>query len=294
MKIFHLIGFKLAGLQRRKVNRYPFFRLISRLLISIIQPGRALLLIFISVFFIFLSQQTQESHKRFKTFFSDFSAFLVDVINKPFDAFSQLEIHFSTQETLRKQISSLKLENQYLRNWRQVALQIQEENKNLKKLSKLVGKVDKQLVTARVVGKIYNGYNSYLQLAASKSDGIKKNYVVLSATGLLGRIIETGKYTSRVLLLSDVNSRVPVEILPSGEQAIVVGQNDGNIILKHVERLEKIKNGDKIITSGYGGIFPRGLEVGTLFIKDKSTLNVIPSANVKNLRYVLIVGQTQF
>lgn len=288
MKLFTALGLNIAGLQRRKIYRSALFRLIYRLFMGL---GRSFALLLFSCVLIFLSIGPFSNLVRLNTLVVDISAPFIDLVNRPFIMLKNLENFFSSHTHLREKVKSLEIENERLKNWKQVAFQVNQENDALKKIIKLVGEQKNDFITVRVIGKIKDTYNAYLILAGAKNAGLKKNDIVLSSAGLLGRIIKIGMNSSRVLLMTDINSRIPVEVQSTGEQGIVVGTNGDKLLLKHIEHPDKIRTGDELITSGYGGVFPRGLKVGKV-IKVEDRIPVVESVvSDDKLQYVLVIGR---
>ncbi|MBF0153388.1 MAG: rod shape-determining protein MreC [Magnetococcales bacterium] len=117
-------------------------------------------------------------------------------------------------------------------------------------------------VSARVVGASSSAYASSLILNAGKLDGIRVNTPVISMKGLVGKIVEVGEYHAVALTLIDLNSRTPVRIQRNRIPGIATGTNDHAINMEFVAKDADIQIQDLVITSGIGGIFPRGLVVG--------------------------------
>jgi rod shape-determining protein MreC len=93
-------------------------------------------------------------------------------------------------------------------------------------------------------------------------DGIMDGWATMDGIGLVGRISGVGQNTSRVILLTDTNSRIPVTVQPSGQRAILVGDNEAAPTLELIENRDLVRPGDRVVTSGDGKVFPAGLLVG--------------------------------
>lgn len=135
----------------------------------------------------------------------------------------------------------------------------------LKQLAR-VAELDRALLaTARIVSATPTGSGRTALLSAGRDDGVVPGLPVINADGLIGRTIEAGSRASRVLLLSDALSRVPVVVVRTGQAALVSG--DGSPLLMMTERLgsqDALFVGDRLVTSGEGGVFPPGVPVGTI------------------------------
>jgi rod shape-determining protein MreC len=112
---------------------------------------------------------------------------------------------------------------------------------------------------------------------------------VMSGTGLVGRIAEVGGGTARVLLLTDLNSRLPIAFETTHERAILAGDNTDQPQIIYLPVHAKVAVGDKLLTSGDGGVFPPGLPVGTVAAIDGGTIRVEPSADLSRIDYLRIV-----
>lgn len=163
---------------------------------------------------------------------------------------------------MQAEIDTLKGENAKLRRWYQQATVLQAENKELRRLLNVKPDPAYRYLTARVIADSGNAYLKSLLVLAGNQDGVAKGQAVLGGRGLVGRIVETGRNAARILLLTDVNSRVPVVIEGENLKAILAGDNEGKPYLEHLPSGVNLTAGLKILTSGDGGVLPYGLPVG--------------------------------
>src|SRR5690606_4385105 len=98
---------------------------------------------------------------------------------------------------------------------------------------------------------------------AGETHGVLKGQIVINYNGLVGRIIEVGSKTSRVLLITDINSRIPIITASSRERGIVVGNNTDLLSLLYLPEDTRVQIGEIIFTSGDGESFPSGVPIGT-------------------------------
>ena len=188
---------------------------------------------------------------------------------------------FATLERLRD-------ENQRLRQWESRARDLERRVGELAQLSKAL---DDQKLEFRTVRVIANSSGAFLQsalLEAGSEQGVKTGHPVINADGVLGRIVEAGRRTSRVLLLTDINSRVPVLVGASQVRAIAAGDNGAEPRLTFLAPDARIEAGDEITTSGLGGLFPRGLRVGVVRIGADGP-RVEPAAMLGQLQYASVL-----
>jgi rod shape-determining protein MreC len=111
----------------------------------------------------------------------------------------------------------------------------------------------------------------------------------MDGLGVVGRISGVGTNTSRVVLLTDAASRIPVTIMPSGQTALLMGDNTGHPLLEFLEQAEDISPGDRIITSGDGGVFPPGLLIGHVIVDRDGRLRARPSADFSRLNFLRVM-----
>ncbi len=186
----------------------------------------------------------------------------------------------------------LSQENVKLREWYQTALLLEAENKSLRELMNVKADPQKTFITTRILSDSSSTFAKSLLVAAGSNDGIREGQAVMSGDGLIGRVVETGTDTARVLLINDMNSRVPVIIENTRQHAIFAGQNNRNGFLMHLPPETHIKQNVRIVTSGVGGVFPAGLPVGIVKSEKRNESNQIvvePFADFNRLMHVRII-----
>lgn len=152
----------------------------------------------------------------------------------------------------------------------------------------------KQAVAVIIAKDPANWYEA-LVINKGEKEGIKPGMGVITAGGVIGRVVKTSPDYSRVLLISDRNSAVAGLIQRTGYEGIVAGQQGSTLRLNYILADEDVKNGDIIITSGTDGVFPRGIMVGRVnsVVKTQNRLfqsvTLIPEANISREREVLVI-----
>ena len=171
---------------------------------------------------------------------------------------------FQSYQRLAQQNSDLRRELQDMKSWREAAIQLDQENARLRDLINV--QLDPQLtrITAVVLADSGSPFRQSVLLNVGARDGILDGWPAMDGIGLVGRISGVGNETSRVILVTDTSSQVPVTIQPSGQRAILSGDNTINPLLQFIEDPDQVKPGDRIVTSGDGGVFPADLLVGQL------------------------------
>jgi len=180
-------------------------------------------------------------------------------------------------------------ENRKLLQWQQVALKLSAENQAMRGMLKVVPENGVSYVTARLIGNSGGGYMRTAMVNAGADQGAARGQAAVAEGGLIGRLTEVGSRAARVLLITDLNSRIPVVIPASRTSAVLAGDNSDRPCLVFASEPKAIKIGDRIVTSGDGGVFPPGLPVGVVAGVDQGGARVEPYAELRTLDYVLLV-----
>jgi rod shape-determining protein MreC len=156
----------------------------------------------------------------------------------------------------------LKAELKDMRQWRDVAIALKDNNERYQALLGLKTDPPIPMAAARIVTDSRGPFANSRLADAGSEKGIRPGNPVMSENGLVGRIVGVTEGASRVLLLTDVASRTPVMIDRTNARAILTGDGGPNPQLAYLRGLDPVKSGDRVLTSGDGGVFPRGLPVG--------------------------------
>ena len=144
-------------------------------------------------------------------------------------------------------------------------------------------------VTARVLASSTGLQSESVVVGAGRQQGVRPGHPALSADGVAGRVVETGAQVARVLLLTDAASRIPVRVGGGSASAILAGEGGRLPRLEYLNEDAVPAPGDEVTTSGVGGMFPRGLRIGTVE-RDGATLRVKPHARLDRLEYLSILA----
>lgn len=188
-------------------------------------------------------------------------------------------------ERLRRQITALEM-------WRGEALRLSAENRTLRDLLNTVSDGHERVVTARVIADSGGAFVESLLVNGGSRDGVRKGLAVTNEEGLVGRVVETGERSARVLLVIDRNSRIPVIVERSRDRAVLVGDNTRFAVLAHLPLDGDVEVGDRIVTSGHAGVLPPGIPVGEVVKADESSARVRPFVNWNRVEFVRIVDYT--
>ncbi len=189
---------------------------------------------------------------------------------------------------VRTDNARLKAENEQLRRWHAVALALDAENTQLKANLRWIPDPAPSYVTARVVADAGGVYARAVLLSAGLNHGLTKGQIALDDSGLVGRITELGNRSARVLLITDMNSRIPVTLEGSRARAILEGANNGRPRLVHWPEGVMPVEGERVVTSAEAGAFPAGLPVGVVHYSASNAAEVAPAAKLDQLEIVRI------
>lgn len=196
---------------------------------------------------------------------------------------------FQSYQRIYQQNRELRRELQQMKAWKEAALQLEQENARLLDLNNV--KLDPRLtfVTGVVLADSGSPFRQSVLINVGSRDGIVDGWAAMDGLGLVGRISGVGDRTSRVILLTDTSSRIPVTIEPSGQQALMSGDNSPVPVISFLEDPDRVRPGDRIVTSGDGGVFPTGLHVGRLARDPGGRLRVRLAADYARLEFLRVL-----
>lgn len=183
----------------------------------------------------------------------------------------------------------LKSELKEMREWRDVALALRDTNDRYKALLGLRTDPPIPMAAARVVSDSRGPFANTRLADAGSERGIQVGNPVLNERGLIGRVVGVSKGASRVLLLTDIASRTPVMIDRTNARAILTGDGGPNPKLEYLRGVDPIQQGDRVVTSGDGGVVPRGLPVGAAVKGLDGRWRVVLFADQASIDYVRIL-----
>lgn len=189
-----------------------------------------------------------------------------------------------------ERIKQLEDEVKSLKAWREYARALEKENANLRNIARVGSQTRNSSFTAEVLADTGNYFAQTVLINAGAENGISDGWPATDGLGLVGRVTSVGDSVSRVILLTDPNSRVSVTIEPSGNRALVIGDNSSAPLIQMVQDGESIGLGDRVVTSGAGGVFPSGLLIG--YVAQGGTdrrLRVNLAANYRKLQFVTVL-----
>ena len=207
----------------------------------------------------------------------------------PVTAVVNLARDFRSYQKISQQNQELRKELKKMKIFKEAARQLEEENARLLDLNKL--KLNPRLteVSGIILADSGSPFNQSVLLNVGSRDGIQDGWAAMDGLGLVGRIFGIGKSTSRVILLTDISSRIPVIIEPSGQNAFVSGDNSIAPVIDFLEDSNQVRPGDRIVTSGRGGVLPPDLLLGYLTVDAQKRLRVRLAADYERLEFVRVL-----
>lgn len=223
---------------------------------------------------------------------------LVDVFSFPIKLtqgiFNEIKLVFSYRKFYRESLS-LKKEIAPLRQKLSEYEEVFRENERLNKLLSFKDKTTFSTKTAQVIGRDPSNWLSILIIDKGKKDGLETGMPVISDVSLVGKIVEVGRATSRVLLINDPNFKVAALIQESRDEGIISGSIGGACRMYFLSLDSEVKVNDIVVTSGLGGVFPKGLLIGRVIDIDLDSTGLMkncsirPATNLSRLEEVLII-----
>ncbi|MEP2784872.1 MAG: rod shape-determining protein MreC [Pseudoruegeria sp.] len=196
---------------------------------------------------------------------------------------------FRSYQRIYEQNQELRRELQQMKAWKEAALQLEQRNAKLLDLNKV--RLDPKLtyVTGVVLADSGSPFRQSVLVNVGARDGIQDGWATMDGIGLVGRVSGVGKDTSRVILLTDSNSRIPVTIQPAGQRAMLSGDNTALPPIDFIESPELVRPGDRVVSSGDGGVFPAGLLVGHVAQGSDRRLRIRLAADYERLEFLRVL-----
>lgn len=196
---------------------------------------------------------------------------------------------FQSYQRLSEQNQELRSELRRMQTWKEAALQLEQENARLLDLNNV--RLDPRLtyVTGVVLADSGSPFRQSVLLNVGARDGVVEGWATMDGIGLVGRISGVGENTARVILLTDSSSRIPAIIQPSGQRAIIAGDNSAAPPIDFLESPELVRPGDRVISSGDGGVFPAGQLIGQIAADPGGRLRVRLAADFERLEFLRVL-----
>lgn len=236
-----------------------------------------------------LSLINPELGEKIRTQVTDAFTPLLSTVAEPVSSTTNAITTLGSLTEMRAENERLRAENERLRQYQTAVMRLEAENKGLRDLLNLPLLPEYRLTVGRVIADVGGPFMRNVVVLAGTNHGVRSGLVAVAGGGLAGRVINAGRHSSRVLLINDLNARVPVLLEGSRQRAMLEGNNGPELLLTQLPPETQAKVGDRLITSGVGGIFPPGLPVGVVSSVNGSDIRVAPIADLGRLELVQIL-----
>ncbi len=213
------------------------------------------------------------------------------IVTVPVNSIESLFEGLQTVASLRTKANRLELENARLKKLQRIAESLEVENRQLRTVLGAVIPQEWDAITARVIVVPGGNFTHSMIVEHGANNVIARGSAVVTAEGLVGYIISSGKYFSRILLLSDVNSRIPVILSDSSWPGLAVGKNGITLELDFLPAESEPSLNETVVTSGHGGLLPAGIPVGRVSSITKKQVLMTPSVELRKLSFVTILSR---
>jgi rod shape-determining protein MreC len=211
---------------------------------------------------------------------------ILDALSQPVMTLNRFVDEGRELLAIRSENATLREERARLIQWQAAARKLEAENHMLLGLLNFQPGPAVNFITGRVVADTGGAFVHSMILNAGTKAGVRKGQAVVTGDGLLGRVASVGRRAGRLLLITDLNSRIPIVIESSRVRAIMAGNNTERPRLILLSAGAVISKGDRVVTSGHGGAFPSGLPVGIVSSASEGNIEVQPFVNRDRVEYV--------
>jgi rod shape-determining protein MreC len=222
----------------------------------------------------------------------DFAAPALEVLARPFAFLQERVGDVRDYFNVLDKNQALREENAELRQWMEEAIRLRGDIKTFERLQDFAADLETTPIDAFIIGESNDAFSKSMLVNAGAEDGVRRGMAVIDERGLLGRIVEVGQRSSRVLLLTDVQSGVPVFIEETGLEGILKGRTGARPAIDFAAATVPVvfKPGQRVITSGAGGALPRGIVVGRVIGDAKGQAIVDLNAKYASARLVRVMN----
>lgn len=252
---------------------------------------RALVVILLiaSLLILILSQAAPQLTQRLRMVVFEAGSGAMRIVSTPAQHLSRMIEHMTGLSNMSGDLASLREENLRLKQWYNRARQLEAENKSLRELVNLADLPRSHTVTARVIATGGSAFAQDIIVDAGSARGVTENMVAMTGNGVVGRVVSVSDNVTHVLLLSDVNARIPVVIENSRHRGVLAGDNGAQPQLLYLPEDASVSVGERVLTSGHGGLFVAGLPVGVVTSTAMNNIRIQPFADLRRLYIVQLI-----
>ena len=254
-----------------------------------IQRSALLLLITAAVALMLLGRTQSGVVQAARSAVADAVAPILDFASRPISGTVDVLESAQNLMALAKENTGLREDNRRLRSWQAVAYRLEAENGALRDLLRMAPDPHSRYVTARVVADNGGTFVRSVLVNAGIRHGVVQGQAAVTGEGLAGRVSQIGGRSAQVLLITDMNSRIPVMLAHSRERAVLAGNNTSRPALLYLGPRSRVEPGDRVLTSGDGGVFPAGLPVGVVAASEVGDVRVQPFVDWDRMEYLRLI-----
>ncbi len=258
-----------------------FRRVVRRVLVSV-------LLVFLFAIFLIWRIDNPRA-ERFRMAMIDRIVPNLEWVLAPVAHVSNMISDAQSYSRIYQQNQELRRELQQMKAWKEAAIQLEQKNAKLLDLNNVKLNPKLTYTTGVVLTDSGSPFRQSALINIGRRDGVVDGWAAMDGLGLVGRISGVGKNSARVLFLTDSSSRIPIEVTPSGQKAILAGDNTPLPPLEFVDGVDQVRAGDRVVTTGDGGVFPPGLLAGTVLLGGDGRLRVRLAADYRRLEFLRVI-----
>jgi rod shape-determining protein MreC len=245
--------------------------------------------IILSVIFLITSKINRDFSAKVSDIFITISTPIIKIVSFPINGSIDLIVNFGELATAKRENVKLREELFKLQNYYLTSLAIHQENKELRSALNFVKSKTENYKIARIIGMSHQAFDQKLLIDSGKSRDIKEGQIIAGNRGVIGRVSEVFEDKSRILLLTDSSSRIPIIASRARNRGILAGNNSGLMEILYLPKNHQIAVGDKIFTSSDGDTVPPGLLIGVVKKIDKNSVYVSGIEDINSLNIVTII-----
>jgi rod shape-determining protein MreC len=249
-----------------------------------------LILIFLSTALFIIGKTNSGLSERARTSLADVTVPVLDVLSQPILALDWMAKRVVDMMFVYSENDELRETNRRLMDWQARALRLEQENERFQQLLNVKNDYGSVFITPRVVADASGPFVHAKLLNVGARDGIEKNQVATDDFGLVGQIVAVGQRSARLLLLTDLNSRVPVFVGTKQHPAILAGDNTRFPTIVFLPVGVQAAPGDLVVTSGAGGVFPPRLPIGRVVSSRDAVVRVQLFSDSDRLDFINIIS----
>lgn len=265
----------------------------ERLAVPVLAVTRRLpivILMALSLIFMLLDRAEASVFDQAREAITDVTAPVFEALSPPINAVREFFADAFRIFDIYEENEKLREENRRLLAWKEAALRMEHQNARLEALLNVQLDPAIEYISGRVVTDTGGPFVQMFMVNIGARDGVIDGQAVIDEDGLVGRVLGAGRSASRVLLLSDLNSRVPVLVEPSNYRAVLVGDNEKHPKLEFLPRTAQVRVGDRVVTSGHGGQLPPGLPVGIVSEVSRNEIRIQTFAHDARVEMVRVLN----